>query len=157
MLKQNVYNKTLMFRVSYFSIFFSSFCFYMPIYFFIPCVFRFYLLWNFYDQKRNKTYNPFGHCFYHFYFHFSFYFWEIDISKVKAKNKRIWDFQRIKQGHCFSSSSRFNFKYKLDPKKVTINLFFFLHFNKVFFYFFGVFLFYIKLVGLTDCCFFLFT
>ena len=64
----------------------------------------------------------------------------------------------FKQGHAASGvRAAFNSITNMIQKKVTNTISFFLHFNKVFFYFFKGFSFFYEIVQLTDCCFFLFT
>ena len=64
----------------------------------------------------------------------------------------------FKQGHTASGvQAAFNSITNMIQKKVTNTISFFLHFNKVFFYFFKSFSFFYKIVELTDCCSFLFT
>jgi hypothetical protein len=64
----------------------------------------------------------------------------------------------FKQGHTASGvQAAFNSITNMIQKKSYNTISFFLHFNKVFFYFFRGFSFFCKIVQLTDCCFFLFT
>merc|ERR1719433_1326984 len=145
-----------MFRVScFFRFFFQRFFLLFANLFFYSAIFLVLFCYEtFNDQQRNKLITCLAIVFIIFilFFHFS---GKRCFQSKSIKTRGLFSNEFfLTRPICFRSSSSFKFNYKYDPKKVTNTISFFLHFNKVFFYFFMSFSFLYKIVEVNRLLFF---
>ena len=153
--KMSSIKKQLMFRVScFFNFFLRFFLLFANLFFYSAFFLVLFCYETFNDQQRNKLITCLAIVF--IIFIQFFIFLGKRCFQSKSIKQEVFSNEFFKQGRTASAlQAALNSITNMIQKKVTNTISFFLHFNKVFFYFFKSFSFFIKLLKLTDCCFFI--